>query len=46
MWAEHASTVEELQRLLPEAIEAVKNGRGAVLDAHLDGSEGKYTSKR
>ncbi|MCJ1300190.1 hypothetical protein MMC08_002985 [Hypocenomyce scalaris] len=42
LWAEHASTVEELNRLLPQAVEAVKNGVTAVLDAHLDGPKGKY----
>ena len=42
LWAEHASTVEELNELLPKAVEAVKSGRSAVLDAHLDGSQGKY----
>lgn len=42
IWAEHASTAEELGRLLPEAVEAVMQGRAAVLDAHLDGPQGKY----
>lgn len=41
-WAGVASTVEELERVLPEAIEAVKNGNCAVLDAHLDGKDGKF----
>ncbi|KAK3074557.1 hypothetical protein LTR53_002911 [Teratosphaeriaceae sp. CCFEE 6253] len=41
-WAASAGTVEELARLLPEAVEAVKGGRCAVLDAHLDGPQGKY----
>ncbi|KAG9677587.1 thiamine diphosphate-binding protein, partial [Aureobasidium melanogenum] len=41
-WAGHAGTVEELAKLLPEAIEAVKGGVCAVLDAHLDGPQGKY----
>ncbi|KAK5109602.1 hypothetical protein LTR62_006839 [Meristemomyces frigidus] len=41
-WAGSAGTVEELRRLLPEAIEAVKGGKCAILDAHLDGPEGKY----
>ena len=41
-WAGHAGTVDELKKLLPEAVEAVKGGRCAVLDAHLDGPEGKY----
>ncbi|KAL9123139.1 MAG: hypothetical protein Q9187_000305 [Circinaria calcarea] len=42
IWAEHASTTEELGKLLPQAVEAVMQGRGAVLDAHLDGPQGKY----
>ncbi|EMC96431.1 hypothetical protein BAUCODRAFT_33783 [Baudoinia panamericana UAMH 10762] len=41
-WAGHAGTVEQLQKMLPQAVEAVKSGRCAVLDAHLDGPEGKY----
>lgn len=42
IWAAHASTVDELAKLLPEAVQSVLNGRTAVLDAHLGGSEGKY----
>jgi hypothetical protein len=42
LWAAHASTVEELGKLLPKAVEAVKGGVCAVLDAHLDGPTGKY----
>lgn len=42
IWAAHASTVEELGRLLPEAIKSVLGGKSAVLDAHLEGPEGKY----
>ena len=42
IWAAHASTAEELGRLLPEAIKAVIGGQSAVLDAHLEGPEGKY----
>lgn len=38
LWAGQASTVKELDELLPKAIEAVKGGVGAVLDAHLDGA--------
>ena len=37
LWAGQASTVKELDELLPKAVEAVKSGIGAVLDAHLDG---------
>ncbi|KZF23455.1 Thiamin diphosphate-binding protein [Xylona heveae TC161] len=44
LFAARASTVEDLDKLLPLAVEAVQNqGVSAVLDAHLDGPEGKYT---
>ncbi|KAF2108903.1 thiamine pyrophosphate enzyme, N-terminal TPP binding domain-containing protein [Lophiotrema nucula] len=42
IWAAHASTADDLARLLPEAIKSVIEGRAAVLDAHLEGPEGKY----
>lgn len=42
IWGEHASTAEELAQLLPEAIDTVLGGTSAVLDAHLEGPEGKY----
>jgi thiamine pyrophosphate-dependent acetolactate synthase large subunit-like protein len=42
IWAGHASTAEELGKLLPEAIKSVLEGKSAVLDAHLEGPEGKY----
>lgn len=42
VWAAHASTVQELDRLLPEAVKSVMSGTSAVLDAHLDGPQGKY----
>jgi thiamine pyrophosphate-dependent acetolactate synthase large subunit-like protein len=42
IWAAHASTAEELGKLLPEAIKSVLSGTSAVLDAHLEGPEGKY----
>ena len=45
LWTGYASTATDLNRLLPEAIKAVLHGRTAVLDAHLDGSEGKYLPK-
>ncbi|KAL9071918.1 MAG: hypothetical protein Q9157_005284 [Trypethelium eluteriae] len=41
-WAHHADTVADLQRLLPEAVKAVKSGICAVLDAHLGGPQGKF----
>jgi thiamine pyrophosphate-dependent acetolactate synthase large subunit-like protein len=42
IWAAHASTADELNKLLPEAIKTVLSGTSAVLDAHLEGPEGKY----
>jgi thiamine pyrophosphate-dependent acetolactate synthase large subunit-like protein len=42
IWAAHASTAEELSKLLPEAIKSVLSGTTAVLDAHLEGPDGKY----
>ena len=41
-WAGYASTAKELERILPEAVEAVKGGVCAVLDAQLDGPQGKF----
>lgn len=41
-WAAHAGTAKELAELLPKAVEAVKGGVCAVLDAHLDGPQGKF----
>ncbi len=34
--------MEDLERKLKEAVESVRAGVGAVLDAHLDGPEGKF----
>lgn len=42
LWAGRASTVGELLQKLPEAIQSVKNGKAAVLEAQLDGTTGKY----
>ena len=36
------STADELAKLLPEAIKSVLSGTTAVLDAHLEGPDGKY----
>ncbi|KAH7128578.1 thiamine pyrophosphate enzyme, N-terminal TPP binding domain-containing protein [Dendryphion nanum] len=44
IWAAHASTVDELKALLPQAIRSVQSGTSAVLDAHLEGPEGKYVA--
>ena len=45
-WAGFAGTVDELARKLPEAVEAVKGGVCAVLDAHLDGPQGKFGGEK
>lgn len=37
-WAERASTVEELARLLPEAVDTVRRGLSALLDARITGT--------
>ncbi|CZT18844.1 related to BENZOYLFORMATE DECARBOXYLASE [Ramularia collo-cygni] len=41
-WAGVASTAQELDVKLKEAMEAVQAGRSAVLDAHLEGPQGKF----
>ncbi|PPJ58329.1 hypothetical protein CBER1_04529 [Cercospora berteroae] len=41
-WAGVAGNAEQLKKLLPEAVAAVQSGVCAILDAHLDGPEGKY----
>ena len=41
-WSGMARNVEELRALLPKAIEAVKGGMAAVLDAHVNAPPG-YT---
>ncbi|KAF2207541.1 hypothetical protein CERZMDRAFT_119003 [Cercospora zeae-maydis SCOH1-5] len=41
-WAGVAGNAEQLKKLLPEAVAAVQSGACAVLDAHLEGPEGKY----
>lgn len=46
IWAAHASTTEDLDRLLPEAVKSVLSGTSAVLDAHLDGPQGKYPGNK
>ncbi|KAL9597550.1 MAG: hypothetical protein Q9219_005052 [cf. Caloplaca sp. 3 TL-2023] len=46
LWAGTAGTVEELEERLREAVESVVSGTGAVLDAHLDGPQGKYGGGR
>jgi thiamine pyrophosphate-dependent acetolactate synthase large subunit-like protein len=46
IYAGRASTVDELEQVLKEAVEAVKSGRSAVVDAQLDGSVGAYTEEK
>lgn len=41
-WAGQARTVDELTAKLEEAVKAVKEGVCAVLDAQLDGPQGKF----
>lgn len=45
IWAGCAGTVADLARLLPEAIKSVQNGVTAVLEAQIDGTEGKFVPK-
>lgn len=40
LWAEKASSVSELEKKLPLAVQAVLGGRAAVLDAQLGGGGG------
>ncbi|KAI2794727.1 hypothetical protein POX_a01328 [Penicillium oxalicum] len=42
LWAGRACTVAELAQKLPEAIQSVREGKAAVLEAQLDGTAGKY----
>jgi thiamine pyrophosphate-dependent acetolactate synthase large subunit-like protein len=46
LYAARADTVEELDKVLQEAVESVKNGTSAVIDAHIDGPEGKFTGDK
>ena len=41
-WPGRAAMVDELAGLLPEAVDFVAKSGTAVLDAHLDGSGGKF----
>ncbi|KAI9663167.1 MAG: hypothetical protein M1821_008215 [Bathelium mastoideum] len=42
LYAGIAGRVEELETVLAEAVKSVQNGVSAVVDAHLDGPQGKY----
>ena len=46
LWTGTAANVHELVDLLPKAVESVKGGVGAVLEAQLDGIDGKYAAGR
>jgi len=46
LWAIRTGKAEDLARLLPEAVEKVKRGIPVVLDAHLNGSTGKYVGEQ
>lgn len=43
IWAGFTSKADELDRLLKEAVETVKGGTSAVLEAQLGGPQGKFT---
>ncbi|KAJ5613241.1 hypothetical protein N7510_006435 [Penicillium lagena] len=45
IWAGRAATVAELAQKLPEAIQSVLSGKGAVLEAQMDGTLGKYVER-
>ncbi len=40
-----ASTADDLKERLAKAVEMVKAGTSAVLDAQLEGSQGKYSGR-
>ena len=42
LYAAQADTAEELDKVLAEAVEKVQGGTAAVIDAHLDGPQGKF----
>ncbi|KAL2360194.1 hypothetical protein RJZ56_006937 [Blastomyces dermatitidis] len=46
LWAGSAGSVEELADMLPKAVESVKSGKAAVLEAQLEGKEGKYVAEK
>lgn len=45
-WTGVAGNAKELADLLPKAVEAVKSGTVAVLEAQLEGPEGKFGGGR
>lgn len=42
LWAGRVGNVGELLEMLPQAVESVKNGVGAVLEVRLEGQEGNF----
>ena len=42
VWGGRAREIESLEKVLAEAIETVKGGRGAVVDAQLQGGQGGF----
>jgi len=42
LYAAIVDSVDSLEDILPKAVETVLSGTPAVIDAHLDGTEGKY----
>jgi thiamine pyrophosphate-dependent acetolactate synthase large subunit-like protein len=46
LYAAQAGTVDELEKVLKEAVESVKGGVSAVIDCHLDGPQGKFTGDK
>jgi hypothetical protein len=42
IWAGSAVTADELDKVLREAVEVVMGGTSAVVDAHLEGPDGKF----
>jgi len=46
LFAARAGTVDELEKVLEEAVKTVLGGMSAVVDAHLDGPLGKYAGPK
>ncbi len=42
LYAAIADSVDSLEEILPKAVEAVRSGTPAVIDARIDGAQGKY----
>jgi len=46
LYAASAGTADELEKVLSEAVKSVQSGRSAVVDAHLDGPQGKFVGDK